>query len=49
MNPWLQWIDSALIVAVLGGIAHVLIKVGSMNTKIDTMWEWWKKEMRGQR
>ena len=42
----LNFIDTGLILAVLGGIAHILVKVGSMSTKIDTMWEWYKEHVR---
>jgi hypothetical protein len=45
-NGWLQIVDSVLLVAVLGGIAHTLIKVGQMQTKIDTMWEWYKDHVK---
>lgn len=38
-----HYIDVGGIAAVLGGIAHILVKLGAMQTKIETMWEWWKE------
>jgi len=46
MNSTLQYVDTGLIFAVLMGVAHVLIKVGAMQTKIDTMWDWYKEHVK---
>jgi hypothetical protein len=43
MSTWLEVLNSALIVGVGAGVGHVLIKIGALQTKIDTMWEWWTK------
>ena len=42
-----HYIDSAGILMILGGMVHILVKVGSMKTKIDTMWNWFGNKVIG--
>ena len=32
-------LNSGVLVAVLGGIGHLLVKVGAIHTKVEAMWE----------
>lgn len=43
-----HYIDSGGILLILGGMIHVLIKVGAMKTKIDTLWNWFTKRIDAQ-
>jgi hypothetical protein len=43
-NFW-HYLDTGLIGAVLAGIAHLLIKIGAMQTKIDAMWNKYTGDM----
>jgi len=36
---WLDIINSGMLVAVLGGIGHLLVSMGAVKTKVDTMWD----------
>jgi hypothetical protein len=41
MAEWIAVLNSVLLVAILGAIAHTLIRVGEIQTKVNAMWEWW--------
>lgn len=43
MTPWLEVLNSALLLAILGVVWHGGQRLGAMQTKIDAMWEWWTK------
>ena len=41
-----HYVDTTLIVFMLGGIAHILIRVGAMSAKIDAMWKWYQEHVK---
>jgi len=43
-NSLLDYLNSALLVAVLLGLIHTFVRIGSLQTKIETMWRSWLKE-----
>jgi hypothetical protein len=40
-----HYLNTGLGLAVLGGLIHVTIRFGRMEQKLDTLWDWWRKEI----